>query len=112
MSFHYLKSSKKTYKNILADLNSTINNYEELLTKCIAEYGCFHEEIDFFFTSNKHNIDTIIELSKNTKEQINLCNTKLQSLCDHQFINDSIDINPDQSKNIRYCEICELIISK
>ena len=34
-------------------------------------------------------------------------NKKIMDLCNHEFIEDTIDITPDRSQNIRYCSICE-----
>ena len=33
----------------------------------------------------------------------------MKSNCDHQFIQDLIDIDPDRSIMIVYCELCEKI---
>ena len=30
----------------------------------------------------------------------------LQQYCDHHMVTDLIDIDPDRSKSIRYCEYC------
>jgi hypothetical protein len=37
----------------------------------------------------------------------NICEKKIIKLCNHEFINDVIDINPEKSQNITYCKICE-----
>ena len=34
-------------------------------------------------------------------------NDKIIALCNHEFIEDSIDITPDTSRNITYCNNCE-----
>lgn len=33
----------------------------------------------------------------------------MQSNCDHQFVHDLIDIDPDRSIMVVYCELCEKI---
>lgn len=33
---------------------------------------------------------------------------KIRSLCKHQWVQDTIDIDPDRSKTIEYCKCCEL----
>jgi hypothetical protein len=35
-------------------------------------------------------------------------NFKLDSYCDHEWINDDIDINPDRSQRITYCCKCSV----
>jgi hypothetical protein len=110
MSLNYLLSSKKMYENILNNLNNIMENYENMLSNCVEQYGCFHEEIDLYFMNNKQNIQKINELKMNISENLFLCEKQLQQmqlLCEHKFVNDSIDITLDNSKNIRYCEICE-----
>jgi hypothetical protein len=47
-----------------------------------------------------HKIQAINYLKKKCDEQI-------EQLCSHNFIEDTIDITPDFSKNIKYCCICE-----
>ena len=47
------------------------------------------------------------ELSLFYKNKLkNICNM-LENNCNHIVVEDSIDISPDISKNIKYCEICE-----
>ena len=36
----------------------------------------------------------------------NICDEKIIELCEHEFIDDTIDITPDKSENITYCRIC------
>lgn len=36
--------------------------------------------------------------------------TILDEICEHQFVEDDIDITPDNSIKIKYCEICEKTI--
>ena len=33
---------------------------------------------------------------------------KLISICKHEWVQDSIDIDPDRSQTIEYCKICEI----
>lgn len=110
MSFDYFLSSKKIYENILNDLNNIVNNYDVLLTKYVSEYGCFHQEIDLYFSNNLQTIKTLVDYKKSITEQLRICNEKMQSLCEHKFVDDSIDITLDKSQNIRYCEICEYTV--
>jgi len=81
-----------------------------LLTKCVAEYGCFNEGVELYFSNNMENIQTLVDLKTHIKEKICSCTKKLQSLCQHKFVNDSIDTSLDTSQNIRYCEICEYTV--
>jgi len=38
---------------------------------------------------------------------IKLIDSYLETNCNHEYVDDMIDIDPDTSKNIRYCIHCE-----
>lgn len=93
-----LLEQKQKKQNIITQIESTINNLEEL-------------------KSNEQNRDKIIHINEKIiyfKELIifykneikNICNV-LKSKCNHILVNDSIDISPDESQTIIYCELCE-----
>lgn len=56
-----------------------------------------NEEDLFFFL----NIKDLIENKE--KKYVE----KIQMFCNHEMIDDWIDISPDRSKNIKYCKHCE-----
>lgn len=39
---------------------------------------------------------------------LNMLNEKIHSLCDHTFVSDCIDIDPDTSVKIYYCTVCKV----
>jgi hypothetical protein len=39
---------------------------------------------------------------------IDICNSHIKNICNHEFIDDNIDIDLDNSQAITYCRICEL----
>lgn len=45
----------------------------------------------------------IMTLEKKLEDDLNLLS---QYCCDHVFVDDLIDINPDESRTIRYCTFC------
>lgn len=47
-------------------------------------------------------------LKNNINQRINIINTELHKLCNHEWKEDLIDITPDKSKHIIYCRKCEL----
>ena len=47
-----------------------------------------------------------IEQFTDFKQIKKLCDDKIVELCSHEFVDDSIDIDPDKSENITYCTIC------
>ncbi len=40
------------------------------------------------------------------REIYNKLETYINTYCDHDFIDDTIDIDPDKSKSISYCKNC------
>ena len=45
---------------------------------------------------------------KNMETAVNVCINNFRMNCEHSIIQDSIDITPNYSKTIYYCEICEI----
>ena len=45
---------------------------------------------------------------KMLKSYLNMLNEKIHSLCDHTFVSDCIDIDPDTSVKIYYCTVCKV----
>jgi hypothetical protein len=105
MSLNYYLFCKKSYDKIISDLENIISIFEEIdeFTK---------EEKDFIkndvLLSNQSDNKTFFYKKKEHIRILRaLCNIKIFKMCKHEFIEDTIDIDPDRSKNIRYCKICE-----
>lgn len=45
---------------------------------------------------------------KMLKSYLNMLNEKIHSLCQHTFVSDCIDIDPDTSVKIYYCTVCKV----
>jgi hypothetical protein len=45
---------------------------------------------------------------KMLKSYLNMLNEKIHSLCEHTFVSDCIDIDPDTSVKIYYCTVCKV----
>lgn len=56
------------------------------------------------FTSHRVNAITVLKQKKEFLEKIN---KYISNNCDHEWINDSIDIDVEKSQNITYCNKCE-----
>jgi hypothetical protein len=89
-----LLKQKQKKQNIITQIEATIKNLEELKTR----------EIMIHINEKKKYYKDLIVFYK--KEIKNICNV-LKSKCNHILVNDSIDISPDESQPIIYCEICE-----
>lgn len=46
------------------------------------------------------------------KNIVNIINNFLLNHCEHDIVNDSIDIDPDKSESISYCIKCNITFSK
>ena len=107
MDINYFLLMRGKYNSILNQLDLIIDDLNDT-----------YEFTDEYLT-DKNNIFSDIfgsEITKNffieKKTYIlylkNLCNTYIQKMCSHEFIEDYIDINPDTSKTISYCKYCEM----
>ena len=71
-------------------------------------------EQQLFFTQNNEEIQKILcylDLPKyeNTlkHEYLKIINEQIENKCQHNYVTDYIDIDPDNSTRIQYCSICE-----
>jgi len=84
-------------------LHLEICNLENEKKKAI-ESGCSEDDL-LIFDSQIHEIE--IQLEQENKRYNNLFQLKEHQLCcNHVFVEDLIDIHPDQSITIRYCSDC------
>jgi capsular polysaccharide biosynthesis protein len=107
MSVDYFLFLKNKYESINKYQQEIFNTYTAIVEVSINE--------------NKQNsslhIEDIKELSgykneygekiRQTNYFIKCIQQKLKESCVHSFVKDLIDITPDKSKEIEYCEICE-----
>jgi len=99
-----MKNLNEKYKFFLKELKHFLNETDTdiyfKLTRLYDEYDIF-EEHDFFLNKvkNKSNIRDTIYINR-------VINEKLIKKCNHHFIEDDIDITPEQSMRITYCEYC------
>lgn len=91
MDINYLLLMRCKYNNILSYIDSIIDEFDK-----INEFTKENKEKKFF-----------IERKKNILHEIELCNANIQNICNHEFVEDVIDITPDESLTISYCKFCE-----
>ena len=100
MSLEYYLICRKSYDMILQNLEDIINVYNEI------DFG------NIELSNNKQNLTFFNEKKDKVIQFKNICNQKIMQLCYHEFIEDTIDISPDKSQNIKYCSICEYTENK
>ena len=106
MSVDYYLFCRKSYDIIIRELDYIISvlkemdeyTQEEEQPKLKSDIALPKQSDNkLFFSSRKEHMQFL----KQT------CDKKIMELCNHEFITDTIDIDQDRSKTIRYCRICE-----
>ena len=109
MSLDYYLFCRNSYDVIIRELQDIINILEEI-DECIKKEHVeeeFQTNLDIILANESHN--NLFFSSKKQHMQLlrDTYNKKIEALCEHEFVEDTIDITPDKSQNIRYCRICE-----
>jgi len=109
-----------TEKTILLDINDMVQDYLiELnnIEKKIAYIKKNKEKLDnnYFVEDIDKIYSKLIEIFNNVEiqnlkdfllEYQNIVKDKLNNICEHEWIDDYIDIDPEKSQPICYCGIC------
>lgn len=104
-------------------VSSSLLKVRELIQQEISFYENYKKESDLFKKSYIENndeknlisdyykfsfqIDNTLTDRKNRLKKINEC---IMNNCNHEWVDDYIDIDPDTSKPITYCCFCEATI--
>jgi hypothetical protein len=78
----------KNEKDILIDVNKTINDIIHIIS-----------------IKQQNHVNT--DNSKLLYNK-NIVEDKLNNICNHEWVDDYIDIDPDRSQKITYCRLCEV----
>ena len=119
MDINYFLFLKKKYESIIFLLNDIIKEYDEI-NELNEIYVYDQNENDQNQNQNEENQNFqnlqnelytelnnyIFELNKNEVILLDI-NNKIKEICQHEFVEDYIDISPDESKLICYCKICQ-----
>jgi hypothetical protein len=107
MDINYLLSCKKMYNNIIYNFENIINEIDDIVS---ISYNDKEEHENKNIEQHISNILMLKKIYNQEKEKISClideCNNNIEMICPHDFVNDSIDISPDISKNICYCSLC------
>lgn len=105
MSLEYYLFCRKEYEAIISYLEAIIFSYKTMSDIKISESNIdFNHYIGFKPDYYKEFFSDMLKEIKQSKE---ICNGKILSMCEHEYVEDYIDITPDRSEKIIYCEICE-----
>lgn len=112
MSIDYFLNSKQKHEILEIYFNEILNIYTDLIKNTELQQNniYYNEEDNDFLKKIKQMYE---EQLKNYKQQLNetietckIFEDLSQELCEHKYIVDLIDISPDKSTTIEYCEIC------
>jgi predicted house-cleaning noncanonical NTP pyrophosphatase (MazG superfamily) len=89
---------KNKYQNILSNLKEIIYTYNEIKSTNVQNNLCdkITEEIQYYEEKYKELSDIVLCISCIISKE-----------CEHNYIDDVIDITPDLSQHITYCTLCE-----
>jgi esterase/lipase len=103
--FFYIEM-KKQNENLIKQLEETIISYNEIMSyinkKC--EYNYITTDLINFYNDLCIECEQQMIILQNMKK---VNNKNIYELCEHNFITDIIDINPEKEQTICYCTICE-----
>jgi hypothetical protein len=105
MSLNYYLFCRDAYNIIIRKLENIISIIEEVDEYTKKEVNLL--ETDIAVENERHNLLFFSSRKEHMQLLRETYNKKIMDLCNHEFIEDTIDITPDRSQNIRYCSICE-----
>jgi hypothetical protein len=107
MDVFFCIEMKKKNEILIKQLEETVTSYNEIMS-CINEncvYNYVTVDLINFYNNLCVEIESQLVILKNMKK---LNDNNIYEHCEHNFITDIIDINPEKEQTICYCTICEL----
>ena len=108
MSIEYYLFCRKKYEDIINNLLDIINAHTSMIELLDDDYdnGNVSDDTKDEYYLQKQNIMIFEDNLQKTMRLKKDCNLKINCLCEHEFIDDVIDITLDESKHISYCVVC------
>jgi hypothetical protein len=111
----------QTEKDILLNIHTTVYDFTKMLIETKIKLLDITKDINRldnnFFLEEKDEVHTKLMLIFDTKtmqelthvlmDYNNIIKDKLINSCNHEWIDDDIDIGLDKTKSICYCRLCE-----
>ena len=106
MSLEYYLLCSKNYVDIIQQIEYTIDNLNNIYN--LTTINLIELELNFneIINQNNNNINFFLEKLSHFKSLKQMCDKNVQSLCCHDFIDDTIDSGLDKCINIKYCMKC------
>uniref|UniRef100_A0A6C0LNU1 Uncharacterized protein n=1 Tax=viral metagenome TaxID=1070528 RepID=A0A6C0LNU1_9ZZZZ len=96
-----------TQSEIIYHLDCLIKIFKDLKTTNADNAFYTKQEITqnlFFFTNKKERLERMACVNAQSETQ----NT--HACCEHEFVNDYIDLTPEKSERVVYCRFCDLTL--
>ena len=104
--FFYIEMKRKT-DILIRQIEDSIESYNEIMS-CINE-NCLYDYVTLDLINFYNNLCEDCESQLVIMKDMKIVNDELvYEKCEHNFITDIIDIDPEKEKTICYCTICEL----
>ena len=113
MSLDYFLFYKEKYSLILSHIEEIIYMYDDIIDGSYDLYNSFFDEkekpINLLCEMEAILAEKEMYLKKRNQINEKIINYKeeIQKLCNHDFCEDIIDINPERTQKIVYCIKCE-----
>jgi hypothetical protein len=107
MDINYFLLLRGKYNSMLSNINDMIETCIEI-NEYNAEFLTNNDRGLYMLFNSDANKKQFIESQKHVQHLKNICNQYIHSLCNHEFVKDDIDIDPDRSNTISYCNLCQL----
>ena len=102
----YLLKAKDLSETISKDLQNIINTYLVLKKNMDNFFKLNNDKVEddyeFYISTLQH----LYDVETNVCCQMEIIHDKIDKVCKHYYIQDLIDIDPDNSKIIYYCSNC------
>lgn len=104
MSLEYYLFCRDKYGFILKYLEGINELLNDVIDTTDNENMVDKKILNFLIVESNNN--SLHKIKENIIKLKEICDNKIAELCNHDFINDLIDITPDRSESIIYCEKC------
>lgn len=93
----------------LNDLKNQITDININMSKLNNTYFTQDQDKEFYTKYNSlYELESLQNLTLLVEEFKYIVDNKLENVCDHEWVEDYIDIDPDRSKKICYCVKCNV----
>lgn len=99
MSLEYYLLNRTAYKHTLLYIDNILQLLSDVTNPLEVDLNLFSQQMNSKKVFEEERLRCIM--------MIQACNDKINELCQHEYIEDEIDIDPEISQRITYCHICE-----